>query len=68
MVGVVSVIFHERFVSLGRPIGAVVFMQRGLLKICLSTTANSTNTAEVAKVRVSLIVSVNQHGFSLLVV
>ncbi|VAH93453.1 hypothetical protein VPH35_066641 [Triticum aestivum] len=32
-----------------RPIGAVVFMQRGLLKICLRTTDNSTNTAEVAK-------------------
>ncbi|KAF7053061.1 hypothetical protein CFC21_061060 [Triticum aestivum] len=32
-----------------RPIGAVVFMQRGLLKICLRTTDNTTNTAEIAK-------------------
>uniref|UniRef100_A0A0D3HIN1 Uncharacterized protein n=1 Tax=Oryza barthii TaxID=65489 RepID=A0A0D3HIN1_9ORYZ len=32
-----------------RPIGAVVFMQRGLLKICLRTTDSSTNTAEIAK-------------------
>ncbi|KAF0895852.1 hypothetical protein E2562_016580 [Oryza meyeriana var. granulata] len=32
-----------------RPIGAVVFMQRGLLKVCLRTTDNTTNTAEIAK-------------------
>ncbi|CAM0874595.1 unnamed protein product [Alopecurus aequalis] len=32
-----------------RPIGAVVFLQRGLLKICLRTTDTITNTAEVAK-------------------
>ncbi|KAL6870910.1 hypothetical protein ACP4OV_014758 [Aristida adscensionis] len=32
-----------------RPIGAVVFMQRGILKICLRTTDSTTNTAEIAK-------------------
>lgn len=32
-----------------RPIGAVVFMQRGILKICLRTMDNTTNTAEIAK-------------------
>ncbi|TVU26716.1 hypothetical protein EJB05_29275, partial [Eragrostis curvula] len=32
-----------------RPIGAVVFMQRGILKICLRTTDSITNTAEIAK-------------------
>ncbi|TKV99452.1 hypothetical protein SEVIR_8G044500v4 [Setaria viridis] len=32
-----------------RPIGAVVFMQRGILKVCLRTTDNTTNTAEIAK-------------------
>ncbi|KAJ1274461.1 hypothetical protein BS78_05G063300 [Paspalum vaginatum] len=32
-----------------RPIGAVVFMQRGILKVCLRTTDSATNTAEIAK-------------------
>nr|CAB3489205.1 unnamed protein product [Digitaria exilis] len=32
-----------------RPIGAVVFMQRGILKVCLRTTDSTTNTAEIAK-------------------
>uniref|UniRef100_A0ACD5WAY8 Uncharacterized protein n=1 Tax=Avena sativa TaxID=4498 RepID=A0ACD5WAY8_AVESA len=32
-----------------RPIGAVVFMQRGMLKICLRTRDSTTNTAEIAK-------------------
>ncbi|KAL5205032.1 hypothetical protein ABZP36_009903 [Zizania latifolia] len=32
-----------------RPIGAVVFLQRGLLKICLRTRDDKTNTAEIAK-------------------
>uniref|UniRef100_A0A0D9XPG0 DHHA1 domain-containing protein n=1 Tax=Leersia perrieri TaxID=77586 RepID=A0A0D9XPG0_9ORYZ len=32
-----------------RPIGAVVFMQRGLLKVCLRTTDNTIDTAEIAK-------------------
>jgi len=32
-----------------RPIGAVVFMQRGILKVCLRTTDNTTNTANIAK-------------------
>ncbi|OEL21804.1 hypothetical protein BAE44_0017174 [Dichanthelium oligosanthes] len=32
-----------------RPIGAVVFMQRGILKVCLRTTDNAINTAEIAK-------------------
>ncbi|CAN6380684.1 unnamed protein product [Urochloa humidicola] len=32
-----------------RPIGAVVFMQRGILKVCLRTTDDKTNTAEIAK-------------------
>ncbi|CAA6663103.1 unnamed protein product [Spirodela intermedia] len=32
-----------------RPIGAVAFMQRGNLKICLRSTDGATDTAEVAK-------------------
>ncbi|XP_066336733.1 uncharacterized protein [Miscanthus floridulus] len=32
-----------------RPIGAVVFMQRGVLKVCLRTTDSTVNTSEVAK-------------------
>ncbi|PVH33656.1 hypothetical protein PAHAL_8G040500 [Panicum hallii] len=32
-----------------RPIGAVVFMQRGILKVCLRTTDSTTNTANIAK-------------------
>ncbi|XP_047087934.1 uncharacterized protein LOC124699721 [Lolium rigidum] len=32
-----------------RPIGAVVFLQRGMLKVCLRTADNATNTSEVAK-------------------
>lgn len=34
-----------------RPIGAVAFMQRGNLKMCLRSTDGATDTAEVAKVR-----------------
>jgi hypothetical protein len=49
---------------LGRPIGAVVFLQRGMLKVCLRTADNATNTSEVAKVhRFFLFVSVDPHGF-----
>ncbi|AQK87262.1 SEC14 cytosolic factor family protein / phosphoglyceride transfer family protein [Zea mays] len=33
-----------------RPIGAVVFMQRGVLKVCLRTTDSTVNTSEIAKV------------------
>lgn len=32
-----------------RPIGAVVFMQRGVLKVCLRTTDSTVNTSEIAK-------------------
>ncbi|KAK7363041.1 hypothetical protein VNO77_05170 [Canavalia gladiata] len=32
-----------------RPIGAVIFMQRNNLKMCLRSTDNSTDTSEVAK-------------------
>ncbi|GJN28228.1 hypothetical protein PR202_gb16327 [Eleusine coracana subsp. coracana] len=43
-----------------RPIGAVVFMQRGILKICLRTTDYKTNTSEIAKVSL-FIISSNLH-------
>lgn len=33
-----------------RPIGAVIFMQRNTLKICLRSTDSATDTSEVAKV------------------
>lgn len=33
-----------------RPIGAVVFMQRGIFKMCLRSTDKATNTSEIAKV------------------
>ncbi|XP_073008205.1 uncharacterized protein [Typha latifolia] len=32
-----------------RPIGAVVFMKTGILKICLRSTDNATDTSEIAK-------------------
>uniref|UniRef100_A0A6V7QXJ1 Uncharacterized protein n=1 Tax=Ananas comosus var. bracteatus TaxID=296719 RepID=A0A6V7QXJ1_ANACO len=32
-----------------RPIGAVVFMQRGIFKMCLRSTDKATNTSEIAK-------------------
>lgn len=32
-----------------RPIGAVIFMQRGNLKMCLRTTDRTTDTSEIAK-------------------
>ena len=33
-----------------RPIGAVIFMQRKNLKMCLRSTDDSTDTSEIAKV------------------
>ncbi|AQK73448.1 hypothetical protein ZEAMMB73_Zm00001d017561 [Zea mays] len=44
--------FEKRSIDLvdhGRPIGAVVFMQRGVLKVCLRTTDSIVNTSEIAK-------------------
>ncbi|XP_020583158.1 uncharacterized protein LOC110026530 isoform X2 [Phalaenopsis equestris] len=48
---------HEIAMELGsrsaaaglRPIGAVIFMQRGNLKMCLRTNDSSTDTSEIAK-------------------
>lgn len=37
-----------------RPIGAVVYMQRRNLKMCLRTTDGATDTSEVAKVGISV--------------
>jgi len=33
-----------------RPIGAVIFLQRGFLKICLRSTDAATDTSKIAKV------------------
>ncbi|XP_006647316.1 uncharacterized protein LOC102700210 [Oryza brachyantha] len=46
----ISLELSQRSAAAGlRPIGAVVFMQRGLLKVCLRTMDNTINTAEIAK-------------------
>lgn len=44
------VIILEKCVDDFRPIGAVVYMQRNNLKMCLRSTDSATDTSEIAKV------------------
>ncbi|MQL73879.1 hypothetical protein Taro_006206 [Colocasia esculenta] len=43
------IIIHSNNIFVVMPIGAVVFMQRGNLKMCLRTTDTATDTSELAK-------------------
>lgn len=46
-----------------RPIGAVIFMQRNNLKMCLRSTDSVTDTSEVAKVSSGFIIHATIHFF-----
>lgn len=45
-----DIIWKENSVCEYRPIGAVVYMQRGNLKMCLRSVDSATDTSEIAKV------------------
>lgn len=45
-----GITWKENFVCKDRPIGAVVYMQRGNLKMCLRSLDSATDTSVIAKV------------------
>lgn len=47
------------FIDDVRPIGAVIYMQRKNLKMCLRSTDTTTDTSEVAKVGIIITAIIN---------